>query len=181
MYKLKTVYANLPADQAYVGDIYDTLEIASAEHPDQKILAGYCVVDENGRIAPETQDWYDTLESAKEDMEILRNKERNDAPIVWATKVSTDLNGNVSFDLPPTAGRLVSDEGTEYFVPQGESDPTVRYQAHSNVFVLDTKAHAEDLYLKLLDAVEEKATHAIRQVSYLRAKYEQRREIHADD
>lgn len=63
--KIKVLYGNMPADQPYVEDVYDSLEEVQKEHPCEQIMVGYGIMDENtGLLLDGTKDWYDTYDSA---------------------------------------------------------------------------------------------------------------------
>lgn len=62
--KIKVLYGNMPADQPYVEDIYDSLDDAQREHPYDQIMVGYGIIDKNtGLLLEGTKDWYDTYDS----------------------------------------------------------------------------------------------------------------------
>ena len=73
-HKVKTIYANQNANYEY-GDIYKSRYEAAKDHPTDKIVFGFCVIDTlTGLIPDGCNDWNDTVEEAISDFE--RYKER---------------------------------------------------------------------------------------------------------
>lgn len=68
-YKIVKWFANAvygDGEVPYYGDIYQTEAQAEAEHPGDRILIGYGVIDSAGCIPDNAADWYDTVEEAEE-------------------------------------------------------------------------------------------------------------------
>ena len=95
--ELKTLYGNMPEDQRYVDDIYDSLEKARSEHMYDLIVVGYCIVDTKTKeIYPDTADWYETFHEA-EDTRVNILKSTNPPPELHAM-IRTIENGNQVVD-----------------------------------------------------------------------------------
>lgn len=90
----------------------------------------------------------------------------------YGTAIKVDLNGNVSFNLPPTRGTLENDSGTEYFVPKNKKSPIERYQVASQVFITKDLESAQSIYEQQIEALMNRAFHMIAQVTYCKIKYE---------
>lgn len=56
-----TVCANILPDDLY-GDIYENIEECVKEHPNEKIVVGYCLVPDDSRIV--SPDWFWHMKSA---------------------------------------------------------------------------------------------------------------------
>lgn len=105
--ELKTLYGNMPEDQRYVDDVYNSLEKARKEHPYDLIVVGYCIVDSKTKeIYPDTKDWYDTYhEAEKTRVEIL--KSTNPPPELHAM-IRKIENGNQIVDTQHVTFRAIN-------------------------------------------------------------------------
>lgn len=68
-YMIQTVFANRLPDGMY-GDVYDSEEATLRDHPNARIMFGYCVVHVGDGMIPDgCNDWNDTVEEAIADYE----------------------------------------------------------------------------------------------------------------
>lgn len=91
---------------------------------------------------------------------------------VWACQLKADLWGNISFNLPPTKGRIELVENTEYFMPNNKNNPAKMYQVGATVYTFETQDGAVATYEQLIKALEDKAVHLLDQVHYVRYRWE---------
>lgn len=69
------LYANYDEDLKCYGDIYDKIEDVIKEHPNEKILVGYGIMDNlNRSLSDEVDEWINTYEEAKRERTNLINK-----------------------------------------------------------------------------------------------------------
>lgn len=69
------LYANYDENLNCYGDIYNDLKEAIKEHPNEKILVGYGIIDNlNKVISDDVEEWYDTYKDAENDRIKLINK-----------------------------------------------------------------------------------------------------------
>lgn len=94
----------------------------------------------------------------------------------YGTAIKVDLNGNVSFNMPPTKGTLENDNGTEYFVPENKTSPIEQYQVASTVFITKDLESAQSIYEQQIETLMNRAFHMIAQVTYCKVKYETEKE-----
>ncbi|MBD5584701.1 MAG: hypothetical protein HDQ88_06435 [Clostridia bacterium] len=105
--ELRTLYGNMPEDQRYVQDIYESLEQARSDHRYDLIVVGYCIVNsETKKIHPDTREWYETYHEAEKDMvDIL--KATNPPPELHAM-IRKIENGNEIVDTLHVTFRATS-------------------------------------------------------------------------